>query len=508
MGWASWNTFAARIDATVIRAQADALVSSGLAAAGYRYVNIDEGWWQGTRDSAGNITVDTREWPGGMQAVADYLHSRGLKAGIYTDAGRDGCGFYFPTGRPAAPGSGSEGHYDQDFLQFARWGFDFVKVDWCGGDAERLTAATQYRQISASIDRAAAATGRRLVLSICNWGLQNPWDWGPGAGTMWRTNSDIIFFGETASMGRVLTALDRNQHPSAQHTGYYNDPDMMVVGMPNFSAAQNRTHMSLWAVSGAPMLAGNNVATMTAATAAILKNSEVIAIDQDPRGLPGVKVAEDRTGLQVYGKVLTGSGRRAVALLNRTGSAATMTVRWNDLGLTSGSASVRNVWAATNAGTVSTGYSVSVPANEAVLLTVTGTDTAATTYEAEAAANTRGGSAAPAACPTCSAAAKVGWVGNGAANTLRFNGISAGTGGPAVVTIAYINGDTSTRTATLAVPGSPSTVVAFPPTGSWTSTGTVSIVVALNGAAANTLTFSNPSAWTPDMDAVAVRSFR
>jgi hypothetical protein len=443
-----------------------------------------------------------------VSAIADYLHSRGLKAGIYTDVGRDGCGFYFPTGRPAAPGSGSEGHYDQDFLQFARWGFDFVKVDWCGGDAERLTASVQYRQISASIDRAAVQTGRRLVLSICNWGLQNPWDWGPGMGTMWRTNSDIIFFGETASMSRVLTALDRNQHPSAQHTGYYNDPDMMVAGMPNFTAAQNRTHLSLWAVSGAPMLTGNNLATMTAGTAAILKNSEVIAIDQDPRGLPGVKVAEDRAGLQVYGKVLAGAGRRAVALLNRTGSAATMTARWSDLGLTAGPASVRNVWTGSNAGSFSTGYSLSVPANEAVLLTVTGTDAPATTYEAEAAANTRGGSAAPAACPACSGATKIGWIGNGAANTLRFNGIRATTGGPAVVTIAYVNGDTTTRTATLTVPGSAATVVAFPPTGSWSTAGAVSVIVALAGAATNTLTFANPAAWAPDIDAVVVRPLR
>ena len=112
------------------------MVSSGLKDAGYQYVNIDEGWWQGTRDAAGNITVDTNEWPGGMKAIADYIHGKGLKAGIYTDAGRDGCGYYYPTGRPAAPGSGSEGHYDQDFLQFSQWGFDFVKVDWCGGDKE------------------------------------------------------------------------------------------------------------------------------------------------------------------------------------------------------------------------------------------------------------------------------------------------------------------------------------------------------------------------------------
>src|SRR5690349_11712145 len=126
MGWASWNAFAAKIDAKIIKEQADALVSSGLAAAGYDHVNIDEGWWQGTRDAQGNFVVDETEWPGGMAAIAEYIHGKGLKAGIYTDAGKDGCGFYFPTGRVAAPGSGSEGHYEQDFLQFSKWGFDFV----------------------------------------------------------------------------------------------------------------------------------------------------------------------------------------------------------------------------------------------------------------------------------------------------------------------------------------------------------------------------------------------
>src|SRR3954447_16621002 len=174
MGWASWNTFAAKINYNVIKDQTDALASSGLKDAGYEYVNIDEGWWQGTRDSAGAITVDTAEWPGGMKAIADYIHGKGLKAGIYTDAGRDGCGYYYPTGRPAAPGSGSEGHYDQDFLRFSQWGFDFVKVDWCGGNAEGLNSRTTYQAISDSISRATASTGRPMVLSVCNWGNQSP----------------------------------------------------------------------------------------------------------------------------------------------------------------------------------------------------------------------------------------------------------------------------------------------------------------------------------------------
>jgi hypothetical protein len=507
MGWASWNTFAAKIDYNVIKTQVDAFVAAGLPEAGYKYINLDEGWWQGTRDSQGNITIDESEWPGGMSAIADYIHSKGLKAGIYTDAGKDGCGYYYPTGRPAAPGSGSEGHYERDMLQFSKWGFDYVKVDWCGGDVEGLDAKTTYQAISDAAAKASATTGRPLTLSICNWGKQNPWNWGAGMAALWRTNTDIIFHGQSPSWDSMLANFDANVHPSAQHTGYYNDPDMLMVGMDGFTAAQNRSHMNLWAISGAPLLAGNNIATMSSETANILKNPEVIAVDQDPRGLQGVKVAEDTTGLQVYGKVLSGTGKRAVLLLNRTGSAQNMTVRWSDLGLTGASATVRNLWTRSDVGSFSTGYTVSVPAKDSVMLTVTGgTEASSTTYEAEATANTKGGSAANATCPNCSGGTKVGAVGNGAANTLRFNNVTADATGTKVVDIAYTNGSGAARTALLQVNGQQATKVSFPPTGSWTTPGTVSVEVSLAKGSSNTLTFSNSSAWAPDFDAIEVRS--
>lgn len=370
MGWASWNSFAAKINANVIKGQADALTSSGMQAAGYQYVNIDEGWWQGTRDSSGNITVSSTDWPGGMQAVAAYIHSKGLKAGIYTDAGKNGCGYYYPTGRPAAPNSGSEGHYDQDFLQFSKWGFDYVKVDWCGGNVEHLNPATTYSAISAAIGRATAQTGRPMVFSVCDWGNGSPWNWAPAISNLWRTSGDIIYYGQNASMSRVLSNFDAAQHPSAQSPGHYNDPDMLVVGMSGFNGTQNRSHLALWAISGAPLIAGNNLATMSSDTKAVLTNREVIAIDQDSLGRQGTKVQEDRTGLQVYSKVLSGAGRRAVVLLNRTGSAASITARWSALGI-SGAAQVRNVWSATTVGTFSSSYSTTVPAGQAVLLTIT-----------------------------------------------------------------------------------------------------------------------------------------
>jgi hypothetical protein len=454
MGWASWNSFAAKIDYQTIKAQADALVSSGMKDAGYSYVNIDEGWWQGTRDAAGNIVVDETEWPGGMKAIADYLHRKGLKAGIYTDAGRDGCGYYYPTGRPAAPGSGSEGHYDQDMLQFQRWGFDFVKIDWCGGDAEGLDPATTYRAISDAITRATAQTGRTLKLSICNWGRKNPWNWAPGTGALWRTSNDIILYGQTANLGQVLTNFDQAQHPVSQHTGYVNDPDMLTVGMPGLTDAQARTEMSLWAVSGAPLLAGNNLATMSKATKSILTNRDVIAVDQDPRGLQGVKISEDSAGLQVYGKVLCGSGRRAVELLNRTSAPAPMTVRWADLGLTPDRARVRNVW--TGETSRSADYTVTVPAGDSVLITVDGDEAASTTYRGD------------------------------------FTGVAAGATGLAVADVTYTA--RTDQTATLKVNDQQPTVVAFPATGR--KPGRVSVIVSL-AKGVNKLSFTNtPSAVT------------
>jgi len=369
MGWASWNSFAAKIDASVIKAQADAMVSSGLKDAGYQYVNIDEGWWQGTRDSSGNITIDTSEWPGGMQAIADYIHGLGLKAGIYTDAGKDGCGYYYPTGRPAAPGSGSEGHYEQDFLQFSKWGFDFVKVDWCGGSKEGLDAKTAYQGIADAIKKATAQTNRAMLLSVCNWGEQSPWNWAPALSGMWRTSQDIIYYGDKADMKRVLSNFDSAQHATAQSPGHYNDPDMLIVGMSAFTLAQNRTHMALWAISGAPLLAGNKLDAMSAEVKGVLTNREVIAINQDPLAKQGAKVS-DSGGLQVYSKVLSGSGRRAVLLLNRSSSAAQLSVRFADIGL-GASAALRDVWAGSDLGSKDTSYSASVAANDSLLLLVT-----------------------------------------------------------------------------------------------------------------------------------------
>jgi hypothetical protein len=476
MGWASWNTFFSSIDHNVIKQQADALVSSGMADAGYKYVNLDDGWWQGARDANGNIVVDENLWPGGMKAMADYIHSKGLKAGIYTDAGKDGCGYYFPTTRPAAPNTGMEGHYQQDLETFQRWGFDYVKIDWCGGQAEKLDQEATYKQIAAANEAASAVTGRKLVLSFCEWGTGLPWNWATGHGDLWRTSHDVFLRGETPSMTKMYRNFDESLQSAAQHTGYYNDPDMLMVGLNSMTAQRNRLHMSLWSISGAPLLAGNNVATMSTETRDILTNPEVLAIDQDPRGLQGVKVAEDTRGLQVYDKVLSGTGKRAVMLFNRTGSAANITVRWADLGLTTASATVRNAWTRTDAGSFATGYTTSVPANDAVLLTVSGTETAGSTFEDTTTATT----------PT-------------------FSNVTASSAGTKLVDITYANGGTTARKATIQVNGQYAYRVAYPPTGSATTYRTVSVLAHL-AKGANTVKFAAVSGSTaPDVDALRVQ---
>src|SRR5579863_7432912 len=304
MGWSSWNSFSNTVDAKVTMAQADAMIASGMAKAGYQYVNIDEGWWLGERDAEGNIVVDAKAWPplapgekaADMGNIVRYIHSKGLKAGIYTDAGMDGCSMYPDLG-PVYQHVGSEGHYEQDFLQFAKWGFDYVKVDWCGGDKEKLDPAVQYAEIVRAIAHAEKITGHRLFLSLCEWGNQSPWTWAPHVGgapaDVWRTSGDIVdpivagheHADRKAGFDKMLANFDQGIHPEAEHTGYYNDPDMMVMGMPGFTEQQNRVHMSLWAISGAPLLVGADLAKLTPETLAMLTNKAVLAVDQDALGL-------------------------------------------------------------------------------------------------------------------------------------------------------------------------------------------------------------------------------
>lgn len=484
MGWSSWNSFSNTVDSKLIVNEAKALVATGLSARGYQYVNIDEGWWQGYRDSHQDIVVDPKQWPalrrdehaGDMSNIVRYIHSLGLRAGIYTDVGRGGCSTWYPDLGPGWPGTGSEGHYDQDFRQFAIWGFDFVKVDWCGGFKENLNPVVPYTEIAYAVRRAESDTGRSLYYSICDWGQDHPWTWAPGIGgvpaDIWRTSGDIAVpivahspnSGRTIDFSKVLANFKNGLHPEAQHTGYYNDPDMLVIGMPGMSQERDRVHMSLWSISGAPLIIGADITRLNKAILAILMNRDVISVDQDPLGLQGVDLSRRGPGLVVVAKRLAGSGRRAVVFLNETHSPAAMSITWKELGLkSSASADVWNVWSHSEAGPYSASYSVTVPPNDVVMVIIKGTEGNRTRYDSPSL--TEHG------------------------NKVTFAGVRSGRGMHAVK-VVYTNGSAVTSIAGLEVDGTFVTNVAFPPTGGRREYVTIEVPFG-SSASGNTLTFTD-----------------
>jgi alpha-galactosidase len=356
MGWNSWNHFAAKIDDATVRAQADAMVSSGLRDAGYRYINIDD-TWEGERDSAGVIHPNAK-FPD-MKALADYVHSKGLKLGIYSSPGDKTCAGY----------AGSLGHEAQDARTYAAWGIDYLKYDLCSlgpsmqaaGGLEKAQAIelAAYRKMDAALK----ATGRPIVYSLCQYGFYQPWRWGASVGgDLWRTTGDINDkFVRMVQIAESQAGLAKFQKP-----GHWNDPDMLEVGNGGMTPIEYRTHMSLWAILAAPLLAGNDLTRMSPETLAILGDKAVIAIDQDPAGIQGDRVRQEGP-LETWARPLAG-GAKAVGLFNLSDLPANMEVATADLGMT-GPLKMRDLWAGKDLGKLSR-YRAVVPAHGVVLLQV------------------------------------------------------------------------------------------------------------------------------------------
>jgi len=363
MGWNSWNKFACNVSDELIRGMADAMVKSGMKDAGYQYVVIDD-CWQVSRDAAGNIVADAQRFPHGIKAVADYVHSLGLKFGIYSDAGAKTC-----QGRP-----GGLGHEYQDALIYASWGVDYLKYDWCN-TLDGQSAKASYANIRAALD----ASGRPIVLSICEWGKNQPWLWGQEVGgNLWRSTGDIQDRwggqekwedGSCCSNG-VLAIIDQQVGlQSYAGPGHWNDPDMLEVGNGGMTTTEYRSHFSLWAILAAPLIAGNDLRNMTPETHDILTNKEVIAVDQDPMGREGRRVAKDGD-LEIWAKQMQDGGR-AVILLNRGSLSHDISVTWEELGYPGHlSASVRDLWAHKDLGKFSTKFSAPVESHGVVMVTV------------------------------------------------------------------------------------------------------------------------------------------
>ena len=367
MGWNSWNHFNGRVSDADVRAAADALVATGMRDAGYVYVNIDD-TWQGKRDEHGRITANAK-FPD-MKALADYVHSKGLKLGIYSSPGPFTCAHYL----------GSYKHEKQDAESYAAWGIDYLKYDMCSygpiiekkygkpspaNAQERLAADKEvYDKMHKALLDATAGTGRPIVLSMCQYGWDDVWKWGASAGgNLWRTTGDIN------DTYHRMTEIGFNQVGLAPYAGpgHWNDPDMLEVGNGGMSENEYLTHMSLWALLAAPLIAGNDLSRMTPETLAILLNRDVIAIDQDALGKQGGRIAEEAM-TETYSKPLTG-GAVAVGLFNRTDDPRPMTISLAAVGMAPG-AKLHDIWANQDVSAEGGSYSATVPGHGVVLLRI------------------------------------------------------------------------------------------------------------------------------------------
>jgi alpha-galactosidase len=349
MGWNSWNLFAGRIDDKTVRTMADAMVSSGMRDAGYVYVNIDD-TWEGVRDAQGNLQSN-HKFPD-MKALADYVHSKGLKLGIYSSPGPRTCAGY-----PA-----SYGHEEQDAKTFAAWGIDYLKYDWCS--ARNIYKNEQLQPVYQKMGDALGATGRPIVYSLCEYGWGNVEKWGAEvSGNLWRTTDDIRD-NWSSMIGNV-----EQQVPTAPYAGpgHWNDPDMLEIGNGHMTDDEYRTHMSLWTLVAAPLLAGNDVRDMSPATKAILLNKEVIAIDQDPLGKQASPVKKG--DLETWVKPLA-DGSVAVGVINLGATAARATVQASDLPLTGSRYSARDLWTHSDLKLTGGAYSAMVPTHGVLLLRI------------------------------------------------------------------------------------------------------------------------------------------
>ena len=329
MGWSSWNKFQGNINEDIIKSIADAMVASGLKDAGYTYINIDD-YWHGKRDADGFIQADPKHFPHGIKALADYVHSRGLKLGIYSDAGSETC-----AGRP-----GSLGHEYQDALQYARWEVDYLKYDWC--NTTNVNAQGAYQLMRDALQ----AAGRPIFFSMCEWGDNHPWRWAKGIGDSWRIGPDIwcsfdstrVF--PTYIQCSVIDCINRNDSlRSYAGPGHWNDPDMLEVGN-GLSANQDRAHFTMWCMMASPLILGNDVRNMSDETKAILTNRDLIAIDQDKLGVQGLRFLI-REGLEYWFKPLS-NGDWAMTIFNPTRQSLSCSLNWQDFNLTDEEVSKRS----------------------------------------------------------------------------------------------------------------------------------------------------------------------
>jgi alpha-galactosidase len=363
MGWNSWNKFGCKVNEDVIRKAADAMVASGMKDAGYQYIVIDD-CWQVSRDKDGNIVPDAKTFPSGIKALAEYVHSKGLKFGIYSDAGTKTC-----AGRPA-----SRGYEFQDARQYAAWGVDYLKFDWCNTGTQNGPASY------ATMRDALLASGRPIVFSLCEWGSNKPWLWAGDVGNLWRTTGDIVdkWEGKANWGGHGMIDIVDLQVDLGSYAGpgHWNDPDMLEVGN-GMSVNEDRAHFSLWCMLAAPLISGNDLRHMSPETTAILENKGAIAINQDSLGIEAF-VYSATNGVEIWFKPLAG-GDWAMCVLNRNKDAQKISFDWKNENVTDSFSSrdtafatttyaVQDLWTEKDAGTTQEPLTAEIPGHDVLLL--------------------------------------------------------------------------------------------------------------------------------------------
>ena len=508
MGWSSWNNYGHNINDSIIKAQADAMVSSGLADLGFKYINIDDGFFDG-RNADGSLRINATKFPYGMKTLADYIHSKGLKAGFYSEAGANTCGSIW--GAQTGGVGGGLYNYDQQDIDsiFKSWGFDFLKVDFCGGQQQGLDEETRYTQIKKAINN----TGRTDInFNVCRW--QFPGAWVCSVADSWRMSGDInLTPGSIPSWNEILKIIDQNTFLAAYASpGHYNDMDMLEVGR-GLSFEEDKSHFSMWCILSSPLVLGNDLANMSEQTKSILTNPEVIAVNQDTTGLQARRIWDNGSGLQVWAKNLNGklSNERAVVLFNRRDTAASISVKWKDLNL-EGPATVRDLWERRDLGIMDSMFTAEIPSHGVVMLKVVGKQNKLQqVFEAEYAwINTFNLTKNSKILPNqgravvdtlCSGHAKVAWLGNCADNYIEFRDVYVYSDGKYKLSISYISGEN--RNITLSVNGI-DRVLKKLNSGDWKTIGNKTITVKLNKGY-NTIRLSNANGWMPDVDKIQLK---
>ena len=502
MGWSSWNTYGVNINERLIKRQADAMVSKGLKDVGFDHINIDDGFFGGRNTETGELLIHPTRFPNGLKPVVDYIHSKGLKAGIYSDAGCNTCGNYY-NGDYLSVNVGFYNYdqHDADFY-FLDCGFDFIKVDFCGGDApqnsQRLALDPQERYTA--ISQAIKNTGRDDVrLNVCRWNY--PGTWVHDVAFSWRTTHDI-----NSSWGSVKGILAENLCLSAYcYDGHYNDMDMLEVGR-TLTEEEDKTHFGMWCIMTSPLLIGCDLSNIKSTTLALLKNEELIALNQDSLCLQAY-VANLVNGCHIIVKdieTLYGN-RRAFAVYNPNDNQRQVKVTFSDLDL-GGAVALRDVFAKEDVGTFTNDYEVTVPAHGTrIFVADCEQRLERTRYEAETAYisdyqeiknNQSERTGIYEAASFCSAGYKAGWLGYSEENDLQWRNVYSEEGGQYTLDIAYISGES--RNITVSVNGIKLQTVSVN-SGGWQTVAKKNITIQLEKGN-NIIRLSNPTSWMPDID--------